>query len=62
MNKIERFEDLGCIFQLSKNVLPCHSESFACCHSERSEESLSLAQDKLREESLSVRIIGEIPR
>ena len=29
----------------------CHSESFACCHSERSEESWFSAQDKLREES-----------
>ncbi len=30
--------------------LPCYSGPFAC-HSERSEESMSLAQDKLREES-----------
>ena len=30
---------------------PCHSEPFAICHSERSEESLA-AQDKLREASL----------
>src|SRR4030042_3586775 len=29
----------------------CHSEPFAHCHSERSEESDFMAQDKLREES-----------
>jgi hypothetical protein len=29
----------------------CHSEPFAHCHSERSEESDLMARDKLREES-----------
>jgi len=35
---------------------PCHSESFASCHSERSEESHP-AQDKLREESPQVILV-----
>ena len=35
-----------------QNDSACHSEPFAICHSERSEESISDAQDKLREESL----------
>ena len=32
-------------------VEECHSEPFASCHSERSEESKEAAQGKLREES-----------
>jgi len=31
----------------------CHSEPFACCHSERSEESFFHTQGKLREESIN---------
>jgi len=38
----------------------CHSESFACCHSEGAKRPKNLAQDKLREESL--RCSGQAPR
>ena len=38
----------------------CHSEPFACCHSEGAKRPKNLAQDKLREESL--RCSGQAPR
>ncbi len=38
---------------IPQNDNACHSEPFAICHSERSEESFVCAQDKLHEESIS---------
>ncbi|MFB0556888.1 MAG: 2-C-methyl-D-erythritol 4-phosphate cytidylyltransferase [Dehalococcoidia bacterium] len=38
----------------------CHSEPFACCHSEGAKRPKNLAQDKLRKESL--RCSGQAPR
>jgi len=39
-----------------KEQIECRSESFARCHSEQSEESDFMAQDKLREESDTKRV------
>ncbi len=41
---------------LEKSTL-CHPEPFAFCHSEQSEESLSVPQDKLREWSRNIMIL-----
>ena len=46
------------VLQFIKQV-NCHFEPFTFCHSERSEESIRSAQDKLREESISVNEIKE---